>query len=168
MKISWGGNSYPIRLREQGFTIVELLIVIVVIGILAAISIVAYNGVQTRTHSAAVRSGLSNAKRKLEEYKVLNGKYPTDRSEFRAANLNFTLTSGRFAVYCATENSTTSNWALVIRPESNGQSQYITDSGGINNYTAHWDDATPICNRIGTTSPTASRWLKPAGTGPTR
>ena len=31
--------------KAQGFTIVELLIVIVIIGILAAISIVAYNGV---------------------------------------------------------------------------------------------------------------------------
>ena len=34
--------------KKRGFTIVELLIVIVVIGILAAITIVAYNGVQTR------------------------------------------------------------------------------------------------------------------------
>lgn len=36
------------RGRESGFTIVELLIVIVVIGILAAITIVAYNGIQER------------------------------------------------------------------------------------------------------------------------
>lgn len=34
--------------QNSGFTIVELLIVIVVIGILAAITIVAYNGVQQR------------------------------------------------------------------------------------------------------------------------
>ena len=33
---------------KSGFTIVELLIVIVVIGILAAITIVAYNGIQSR------------------------------------------------------------------------------------------------------------------------
>ncbi len=32
--------------KQRGFTIVELLIVIVVIGVLAAIVIVAYNGVQ--------------------------------------------------------------------------------------------------------------------------
>ena len=34
--------------QQHGFTIVELLIVIVVIGILAAITIVAYNGIQNR------------------------------------------------------------------------------------------------------------------------
>ncbi|HEV7951902.1 MAG TPA: type II secretion system protein [Candidatus Saccharimonadales bacterium] len=41
----WGKTNKP---KYQGFTIVELLIVIVVIGILAAITIVAYNGVQQR------------------------------------------------------------------------------------------------------------------------
>lgn len=38
--------------KQNGFTIVELLIVIVVIGILAAIVIVAFNGVQTRAQNA--------------------------------------------------------------------------------------------------------------------
>ena len=33
------------QVKQRGFTIVELLIVIVVIGILAAITIVAYNGI---------------------------------------------------------------------------------------------------------------------------
>jgi len=41
----------PIK-NKKGFTIVELLIVIVVIGILAAITIVAFNGVQTRARDA--------------------------------------------------------------------------------------------------------------------
>lgn len=39
--------------KQTGFTIVELLIVIVVIGILAAITIVAYNGIQERARMAA-------------------------------------------------------------------------------------------------------------------
>lgn len=42
--------------RNRGFTIVELLIVIVVIAILASISIVAFTGVQSRAHDAAIKS----------------------------------------------------------------------------------------------------------------
>lgn len=50
--------------RKQGFTIVELLVVIVIIAILAAVSIVSYNGLQNRAVDATVRSDLvANAKR---------------------------------------------------------------------------------------------------------
>ena len=40
--------------QQKGFTIVELLIVIVVIGILAAITIVSYNGIRERAESTAI------------------------------------------------------------------------------------------------------------------
>jgi prepilin-type N-terminal cleavage/methylation domain-containing protein len=46
--------------HRQGFTIVELLIVIVVIGILATITIVAYNGVQTKAKAIALISGIND------------------------------------------------------------------------------------------------------------
>ena len=43
----------------HGFTIVELLIVIVIIGILAAISIVAYNGITEKAQAARRDSDMS-------------------------------------------------------------------------------------------------------------
>lgn len=46
--------------KQAGFTIVELLIVIVVIGILAAITIVAYNSIQDRARSAQVSADMQN------------------------------------------------------------------------------------------------------------
>lgn len=63
--------------QKSGFTIVELLIVIVVIGILAAITIVAFNGVQNRANDAAVQSDLRSAGMKVNEYIALNGQTPT-------------------------------------------------------------------------------------------
>ena len=53
---------------RRGFTIVELLIVIVVIAILAAISIVAYNGIQERARDADRKSEIRAYKKPLELY----------------------------------------------------------------------------------------------------
>lgn len=53
------------RKSISGFTIVELLIVVVVIAILAAITIVSYNGITARANDSSVRAGLSSAAKKL-------------------------------------------------------------------------------------------------------
>lgn len=62
--------------KQTGFTIVELLIVIVVIAILAAISIVAYNGIQTRAENSKTTTAVSSYINALKQYKILNGDYP--------------------------------------------------------------------------------------------
>jgi prepilin-type N-terminal cleavage/methylation domain-containing protein len=61
--------------KRYGFTIVELLIVIVVIAILAAISIVAYNGIQQRARDNIRKSDLAQIEKSLELYKIDKGKY---------------------------------------------------------------------------------------------
>jgi prepilin-type N-terminal cleavage/methylation domain-containing protein len=63
--------------KQTGFTIVELLIVIVVIGILAAITIVAYNGVQARAFNIRVQSDIKNVQKIVEAYNAINGTYPS-------------------------------------------------------------------------------------------
>ncbi len=67
--------------NRRGFTIVELLIVIVVIAVLAAITIVAYNGIQNRAKAGAAQSAASQAAKKVLSYAVLNSDaYPADLS----------------------------------------------------------------------------------------
>lgn len=59
-----------------GFTIVELLIVIVVIAILAAIAITAYLGIQDRAKTTALKSDLSQAAKQLAIDRALSGSFP--------------------------------------------------------------------------------------------
>ena len=62
--------------RRRGFTIVELLIVIVVIGILAAITIVAFNGVQQRARNAQVIAGVNTYYKAILSYTNVYNTYP--------------------------------------------------------------------------------------------
>lgn len=71
--------------KKSGFTIVELLIVIVVIGILAAITIVAYNGIQQRGRDAQRKSDLANIAKAYALYKVDKGDFMSTGSGCGAA-----------------------------------------------------------------------------------
>ena len=73
----------------RGFTIVELLIVIVVIGILAAIVIVAYNGVQNQARATQAQTAATTVAKKAETYNADsnggNGSYPATFSVLTSA-----------------------------------------------------------------------------------
>lgn len=65
--------------KSTGFTIVELLIVVVVIAILAAITLISYNGIKDRAVAVQVEAGLSEANKKVQLYAAdpaNNGNYP--------------------------------------------------------------------------------------------
>ena len=62
---------------KSGFTIVELLIVIVVIGILAAITIVAYNGIQTRAKNTKTINATAAWIKAIKLYNAENDSWPT-------------------------------------------------------------------------------------------
>jgi prepilin-type N-terminal cleavage/methylation domain-containing protein len=64
------------KTRINGFTIVELLVVIVVIGILAAITIVAFNGVQSKARLATLQSDLSGVYSQLTNDQTITGSFP--------------------------------------------------------------------------------------------
>lgn len=69
--------------KQSGFTIVELLIVIVIIGILAAITVVAYNGIQGRAHDVAVQSDVRKIGQALQHYVAVNNSLPTSEAALK-------------------------------------------------------------------------------------
>jgi type II secretion system protein G len=70
----------PISKTPRGFTIVELLIVIVVIGILAAITMVTYANIQQRGRDSGRLSDMKAIQTALENYKTINTTYPNPTS----------------------------------------------------------------------------------------
>lgn len=73
-----------VKKDTSGFTIVELLIVIVVIGILAALVINTFSGIQARARDTERKADVNSIHSNLAVYYTDNGYYPT------AANLNTT------------------------------------------------------------------------------
>lgn len=61
---------------KNGFTIIELLVTIVVIGILATIMIVSYSGIQQRSRDSGRASDITQLKIALEKYHAEESQYP--------------------------------------------------------------------------------------------
>jgi len=66
-----------LKKRESGFTIVELLIVIVVIGILAALVITTYSGIQAKARNSKRQTDIQSVQTQLEAYFAQAGHYPS-------------------------------------------------------------------------------------------
>jgi prepilin-type N-terminal cleavage/methylation domain-containing protein len=71
---------------NQGFTIVELLIVVVVIAILAAITIVSYNGITNQANASAAKSTAASVQKKIELYFAEKSSYPTAKTDLTTAS----------------------------------------------------------------------------------
>lgn len=74
--------------KTRGFTLVELLIVIVVIAILAAISIVAYNGIQNRGKTTSGAELAAQIDKKIEAINAIKGTYFSTAAGQNGANIN--------------------------------------------------------------------------------
>lgn len=96
-------------MMRRGFTIVELLIVIVVIGILAAITIVSYNGIQGRAKDVALRAELRNAVGRVLTQSAAGQTLPTN-AELSTTNTQMNvqnLGDGNFCVTGIASGTTT-------------------------------------------------------------
>jgi prepilin-type N-terminal cleavage/methylation domain-containing protein len=99
-----------------GFTVVELLIVIVVIAILAAITVVAYRGVTQQAAEIALKSDLQDAVAELHRIQLREGSFPATIDEVQKSDgtvFDYVHTS---KVFCLT----------ATNPSYEGMAYYIT------------------------------------------
>jgi prepilin-type N-terminal cleavage/methylation domain-containing protein len=110
--------------KHSGFTIVELLIVIVVIGILAAITIVAYNGVQDRARLAAVNADLSNNNKVAKLVSATTGNSPMTVDVLQSSTKMITAQGVyKLSTFCASSQG----YALAV--ETLAGSKYYSLNG---------------------------------------
>lgn len=117
--------------KQKGFTIVELLIVIVVIGILVAITIVAFNGIQNRATDTTIQSDLRSIGSLIGQQQAINGSYPLTLT----AAMGIKVTRSAYSTtvnnlyYCA--NSTGTQYTISARGKNGSQFAYRSDGGPV-------------------------------------
>lgn len=116
--------------KQQGFTIVELLIVIVVIGILAALVITTFTGIQQKSRNTERTTDIKSLHQSLESYFAQENKYPTlaqfNDSSWRDLNNFKGLDADAFKDPQGTAQ------AVVATPAA-GSYAYVTSPAGCDN-----------------------------------
>ncbi len=140
--------------KRTGFTIVELLIVVVVVAILAAITVVAYGGITDRAKSAAVNSEMKSFMKKIDTIKTTaaDSMYPASIPIDFGLKVNKSLyTTGRNNwYYCTTSDR--QSYSLGVVTGANGVGFTARSSSGVI-ATATAIDAAATCALLtGTTS----------------
>lgn len=146
--------------KQKGFTIVELLIVVVVIAILAAITVVAYTGIQNRTNDSVVQSDLRSSYQKIEQYRIDNNEATPEISALSTVGITATKSAYSAPLY---GDSSWANNFIYCRPSSNTSTALLAarsksgkvfrvSSAGLSEFTGDLTTSTSgqtTCSRLG-------------------
>ena len=118
------------NIKSRGFTIVELLVVIVVIGILAAITVVSYSGVTAKARTASNQSNANNVLQAAMNVYAENGTYPAT-----SATSSTVITNLNAGVTKVPSTITVTSTVISAATES---LTYLVNSGGTGVCVGYW------------------------------
>ena len=144
--------------KAHGFTIVELLVVIVVIAILAAITLVAYNSIQSRAQKVALTSDIRNLAQIIDVYEIDNnldvitlGNEASGGSYANFPGISFSPSKGAYSgggnLYICKNQSNPTYLGIGAQTKSGDVVSYRTDIG-FTEYTKAWTTSGTICPEL--------------------
>jgi len=153
--------------KQTGFTIVELLIVVVVIAILAAITIMSYRGIQNSANDSAVQQDLVNIAKKIQLAYTDTGAYPTGSG---LGAIGVKVSKGSYSrgmyngsnwynlLYCWPDTTNPNRFALIAQSKSNNVYQWV--DGVLTKTGTALAGSIPVCASAGVTiSGTSRDWF---------
>lgn len=107
--------------RVGGFTIIELIVVIVVIAILATITIVGYNVIRTDAYNTGVQADLRNFAGRIASFEAKNATYPRSADDIKTLGAAISSsasfdTSGNAFLYCS--NASGREYRIIAKAKS--------------------------------------------------
>lgn len=150
--------------RRNGFTIVELLIVVVVIAILAAITIVSYNGITNQANDSAVQQDLTTIAKKIQLSYTQKGVYPLGAG---LGAIGVKVSKGSYGqglnsggnwynmLYCWPDSVNPNRFALIAQSKSGNVYQWV--DGALTHVGTAMTGSIPLCANAGVTITSTSR-----------
>lgn len=162
MTIMWAPNTlfHIGKNRRAGFTIVELLIVVVVIAIVASLAIIGFGAIRNKAYDTSVQNDLSSIAKKIKMYHATYSVYPAGSAQLAEAGIKVNKSSfgshydngsGTFnLLYCRMPAAAPTEFALVAYSRTGNAFQYSKD-GTLGKYTGSKTGSVAMCAGAGVT-----------------
>jgi prepilin-type N-terminal cleavage/methylation domain-containing protein len=123
-----------LKKQTQGFTIVELLIVIVVVCILGSLLVITYSGIQSKARNATRQTDIQAIQNDVETFFSQNGYYPSlsdlNSPKWVANNMKKLSQNNGVLVDPLSKCNPSSSGCLVGSPKAKSYSYAVTDANG--------------------------------------
>ncbi len=113
--------------RDEGFTLIEVMIVVAIVAILAAIAIPQLSVYRTKSYNTAAISDLKNAAIAQEAYYVDNRRYTSNIGNLTSSPYNFYVSQG---INMAVSSATNEAYLMTAYHSAGNKTYTLSGPGG--------------------------------------